>query len=128
MARLELATLTRTITADALAHPTDLGPMLARRHSVSRGTMTKQLKRLVESGWLERNGVTRPQFKPGVQREVTTEYAVEGLDELVATTPDAFAEIALRLVDDGAWGAHLEREIAQRRHALFEAAGVAKPH
>ena len=28
MARLELATLTRTITADALAHPTDLGPML----------------------------------------------------------------------------------------------------
>ena len=42
-----------------------------------------------------------------------------GLDELVATTPEAFAEIALRLVEDGAWGAHLEREIAQRRHALF---------
>ena len=63
------------------------------------------------------------------------------LDELVATTPAAFAEIALRLVDDGAWHAHMEREIAQRRHALFydqapvraledalfEAAGVAKP-
>jgi anti-sigma regulatory factor (Ser/Thr protein kinase) len=81
MARLELATLTRTITADALAHPTDLGPMLARRHSVSRGTMTKQIKRLVDSGWLERTGVTRPNFKPGVQREVTTEYTVDGLDE-----------------------------------------------
>ena len=39
MARIELATLTRTITADVLAHPTDLGPMLAKRHSVSRGTM-----------------------------------------------------------------------------------------
>ncbi len=64
-----------------------------------------------------------------------------GLDELVATTPDAFAEIALRLVEDGAWRAHLEREIAQRRHALFfdlapvraledalfEATGVATP-
>ena len=81
MARLETATLTRTITADALAHPTDLGPMLARRHSVSRGTMTKQLKRLVDSGWLERTGVTRPHFKPGVQREVTNEYAIAGLDE-----------------------------------------------
>ena len=31
MARLEFATLTRTITADALAHPTDLGPTLAKR-------------------------------------------------------------------------------------------------
>jgi len=81
MARLELATLTRTITADALAHPTDLGPMLAKRHSVSRGTMSKQLKRLVDSGWLERTGITRPHFKPGVQREVTNEYAIAGLDE-----------------------------------------------
>jgi len=64
-----------------------------------------------------------------------------GLDELVARTPEAFAEIALRLVEDEPWRAHLEREIAQRRHALFfdqapvraledalfEAAGVHKP-
>ena len=64
-----------------------------------------------------------------------------GLDELVATTPGQFADIALRLVEDEAWHAHLEREIAQRRHALFfdqapvraledalfDAAGVAKP-
>jgi len=64
-----------------------------------------------------------------------------GLDELVATTADEFAGIALRLVEDAAWHAHLEREIAQRRHALFfdqapvraledalfEATGVAKP-
>jgi predicted O-linked N-acetylglucosamine transferase (SPINDLY family) len=42
-----------------------------------------------------------------------------GLDELVATTPQAFADIALRLVEDDGWRAHLEREIAQRRHALF---------
>ena len=64
-----------------------------------------------------------------------------GLDELVATTSEAFADIVLRLVDDGAWHAQLQREIAQGRHAmfydqvpvraledaLFEAAGVAKP-
>ena len=64
-----------------------------------------------------------------------------GLDELVATTPAAFADIAMRLVEDAPWRAHVEREIAQRRHALFhdqapvraledalfEAAGVARP-
>jgi predicted O-linked N-acetylglucosamine transferase (SPINDLY family) len=64
-----------------------------------------------------------------------------GLGELVAGTPEAFADIALRLVEDEPWRAHLEREIAQRRHALFfdqspvraledalfEAAGVGKP-
>jgi predicted O-linked N-acetylglucosamine transferase (SPINDLY family) len=64
-----------------------------------------------------------------------------GLHELVAKTPAEFADIALRLVDDAAWHAHLEREIAQRRHALFfdqspvraledalfDAAGVARP-
>ena len=64
-----------------------------------------------------------------------------GLDELVAGTPAAFADIAMRLVEDDSWRAHIEREIAQRRHALFfdqapvralevalfEAAGVARP-
>jgi len=42
-----------------------------------------------------------------------------GLDELVATTPASYADIAMRLVEDQAWHAHLQREIAQRRHALF---------
>jgi predicted O-linked N-acetylglucosamine transferase (SPINDLY family) len=42
-----------------------------------------------------------------------------GLDELVATTPEDYADIALRLVEDVAWHAQMEREIAQRRHALF---------
>ena len=64
-----------------------------------------------------------------------------GLDELVATTPQAFADIALRLVEDNAWRARQASEIVQRRKALFqdrasvraledalfEAAGTAKP-
>ena len=64
-----------------------------------------------------------------------------GLDELVATSAGQYADIAMRLVEDADWHAHLEREIAQRRHALFfdqapvraledalfDAAGVAKP-
>jgi anti-sigma regulatory factor (Ser/Thr protein kinase) len=81
MARIEFSTLTRTISADALAHPTDLGPMLAKRHSVSRGTVTKHLRRLVESGWLVRSGGARSHFAPGQLREVTTDYDVAGLDE-----------------------------------------------
>jgi anti-sigma regulatory factor (Ser/Thr protein kinase) len=81
MARLELSTLTRTITADALAHPKDLGPVLAGRHAVSRGTIARRLKRLVDGGWLQRDGAARPRFRPGVQREVNTEYAIAGLDE-----------------------------------------------
>ena len=64
-----------------------------------------------------------------------------GMDELVATTPDAFADIAVRLVEDAAWRARLAGDIAQRRHALFndqapvraledalfEATGITKP-
>ena len=96
MARLELSKLTRTITADALAHPTDLGPVLAKRHSVSRGTMTKHLRRLVENGWLERTGVSRPHFKPGMQREVTTDYAIADLDEHTPWLRDVFPVLALK--------------------------------
>jgi predicted O-linked N-acetylglucosamine transferase (SPINDLY family) len=62
-----------------------------------------------------------------------------GLGELVAATPEAFADNALRLVDDAPWRAYLQHEIARRRHvlfndeapvraledALFEAAGLA---
>ena len=43
-----------------------------------------------------------------------------GLDELVATTVDEFADIALRLVDDEAWRYEMQREIASRRFALFD--------
>ena len=95
MARLELATLTRTITADALAHPLDLATMLAARHAVSRGTITRQLRRLVDSGWLVRSGGSRPRYAPGAQREVTTEYATAGLDEHTPWLQDVHPVLAL---------------------------------
>jgi anti-sigma regulatory factor (Ser/Thr protein kinase) len=95
MSRLEITALTRSITADALAHPTDLGPVLAKRHSVSRGTMTKALKRLVDSGWLEKSGKARPVYAPGIQREVTTDYEIEGLDEHSPWLRDVHPVLAL---------------------------------
>jgi anti-sigma regulatory factor (Ser/Thr protein kinase) len=95
MARIDFSALTRTITADALAHPNDLGALLAARHGVSRGTVSRQLRRLVEAGWLERSGRSRPTFKPGVQREVTNEYAIAGLDEHTPWMRDIHPVLAL---------------------------------
>ncbi len=43
-----------------------------------------------------------------------------GLDALVAASQAEYVEIALRLVDDAAWRAHIRDEIAQRRQALFD--------
>ncbi|MEP6504543.1 MAG: hypothetical protein ABJD97_14490, partial [Betaproteobacteria bacterium] len=43
-----------------------------------------------------------------------------GLDELVATSPAEYVDIALRLVDDDAWRTRIRQEIAQRRRALFD--------
>jgi anti-sigma regulatory factor (Ser/Thr protein kinase) len=96
MARIDLSALTRTITADALAHPTDLAPVLAQRHAVSRGTMSRHLKRLVENGWLQRSGKSRPTWTPGVQREVTTEYAIDGLDEHTPWMRDVHPALAIK--------------------------------
>ena len=43
-----------------------------------------------------------------------------GLAELVATTPGEYVDIAMRLVDDDAWRARMQHEIAQRRAVLFD--------
>jgi predicted O-linked N-acetylglucosamine transferase (SPINDLY family) len=43
-----------------------------------------------------------------------------GLDELVATTPAEYADIAMRFVDDDAWRTRMKHEIVQRRAALFD--------
>jgi len=96
MPRLELPTLTRTITADALAHPDTLAQVLAQRHQLSRGTVTRTLKRLCEAGWLSKGGTpARPSYKPGVQREVTTDYRLEGLDEHTPWISDVHPVLAL---------------------------------
>ena len=96
MARLDFASLTRTITADAMAHPTDLAPMLAQRHAVTRATASRQLKRLVDLGWLVRSGGNRPRYEPGLQREVTTDYAIAGLDEHSPWIRDIHPKLALK--------------------------------
>ena len=65
MARIEQSVLTRTITADALAHPDDLAAQLAHRHAVSRGTMSRHLKRLAlglyaSKNYVKKHGLPQP--------------------------------------------------------------------
>jgi len=43
-----------------------------------------------------------------------------GLDELVATTPAEYVDIAMRLVDDDVWRARMKHEIVRCRAALFD--------
>ncbi|HEX4508898.1 MAG TPA: ATP-binding protein, partial [Burkholderiaceae bacterium] len=95
MARIEQSVLTRTITADAQAHPHDLASNLARRHAVTRATILRHLKRLVELGWLEREAGGSARFKPGPQREVNLQYPTAGLDEHTPWVRDVQPMLAL---------------------------------
>ena len=81
MARLQFDALLQTITVDALNHPRDLTGYLAEREGVTRGTAGKALKKMVDGGWLLREGRSRPTFRPGVQRQVVRSYALAGLEE-----------------------------------------------
>ncbi|HET7795553.1 MAG TPA: ATP-binding protein [Rhizobacter sp.] len=82
MARLDLNALTLTITAAAVSHPHDLAPHVMQITGVSRGTANKALQRLVQLGWLQREGtVRRPHFRPGLLRQVVKRYPLAGLQE-----------------------------------------------
>jgi anti-sigma regulatory factor (Ser/Thr protein kinase) len=82
MARLDLNALTLHITASALQHPDDLAGHIAERGQVSRSTARKALQRLVQLGWLKREGSARqPRFQPGLLRQVVKRYALAGLQE-----------------------------------------------
>ena len=82
MARLDLNALTTYITAAAVRHPHDLATHVAQLAGISRGTAQKALQRLVQLGWLQRDGTPRrPHFRPGLLRQVVKRYALAGLQE-----------------------------------------------
>jgi anti-sigma regulatory factor (Ser/Thr protein kinase) len=82
MARLDLNALTLHITAAAMNHANDLASHVAQSAGVSRGTAQKALQRLVQLGWLQRDGTARrPHFRPGVLRQVVRRYLLAGLQE-----------------------------------------------
>ena len=81
MSRVQSPVLKSSITATAVAHPQHLCAVLAAKHGLSRSTVGKCLRGLINAGWLERDGKSHPIYRPGVLREVTQTYEVAGLDE-----------------------------------------------
>ncbi|AKJ27472.1 STAS-like domain-containing protein [Caldimonas brevitalea] len=81
MQRLNRVDLQRWITTGATFHRHDLSARVAARYGVGRSTATRALRELMATGWLEREGRSRPQYRPGALREVTHTYTLAGLDE-----------------------------------------------
>jgi anti-sigma regulatory factor (Ser/Thr protein kinase) len=89
MARLEFNPLTLWITAAAAEHPHDLADHVGQRLGVTRRTVNKALRRLVELNWLVRSGTPRrPQFSPGLLRQVAQRYSLDGLEEDIPWSRD----------------------------------------
>ena len=82
MARQNLETITQWITAAAQRRPHALDVELAARTNVSQRSARRTLARLVELNWLVREGsARRPQWRPGLLRQVVQRYELAGLEE-----------------------------------------------
>ena len=77
-----LPALTTWITQAALDHPADLDHVVAQRLGCTLRTARQWLARLAALGWLQRSGTPRrPHWRPGVLRQMTRRYALDGLQE-----------------------------------------------
>lgn len=81
MTAAQLKELKAQITAKAVANPTHLCAELAAQFGVSRSTMGKWLRHLIDEGWITREGKSRPVYRPSVLRDVSRGYDLAGLDE-----------------------------------------------
>jgi anti-sigma regulatory factor (Ser/Thr protein kinase) len=82
MSLAQLKELKTVITAKAVANPTHLCAELAVQFGVSRSTMGKWLRALIDEGWLVRQGSrSHPVYKPSLLRQVSRGYVLAGLDE-----------------------------------------------
>lgn len=82
MSLAQLKELKTVITAKAVANPTHLCAELAAQFGVSRSTMGKWLRALIDEGWLVRQGSrSHPVYKPSLLRQVNRGYELAGLDE-----------------------------------------------
>ena len=82
MARLDYDHFTQWITAAAREHSHDLTDHVIERTGASRRAVRAMLKRLAETGWLQREGsISRPVYGPGSLRQVVRNYPLHGLQE-----------------------------------------------
>jgi transposase len=77
MSVAQLKELKTVITANAVANPTHLCAELAAQFGVSRSTMGKWLRALIDEGWITRQGSrSHPVYKPSVLRQVNRSYSL----------------------------------------------------
>jgi len=96
VARQNLESITQWITAAARRKPQALDVELAARANVSLRTARRMLGRLVELNWLVREGsVRRPQWGPGLLRQVVQRYELAGLEEDLPWSLDFAPHFAL---------------------------------
>jgi anti-sigma regulatory factor (Ser/Thr protein kinase) len=82
MSRLNPHQMMGWITAAAVQHSHDLVAHVAERVQASRPAARKAITRLVDAGWLIKEGTTsRPIYRPGLLRQVVASYALNGLVE-----------------------------------------------
>jgi anti-sigma regulatory factor (Ser/Thr protein kinase) len=70
------------------AHPTDLVPQVARDMALSRAAVAARARALIEAGYLDKTGTTRPTYRKGSNRRGAFEYALQGLAEDQVWTRD----------------------------------------
>lgn len=82
MAKIDLSDAVIWVTRAVSEHPTDLTQALAARYRVTRAAAAAAVRKLEESGWVQRSGgSTRPVFQQGPRRWLQQEYALPGIDE-----------------------------------------------
>ena len=80
--RLNFDHFTQWITAAAREHSHQLADHVVEKTGASRRAAQAMLKRLVDAGWLRREGgFRRPGYTPGALRQVVRSYPLYGLQE-----------------------------------------------
>lgn len=96
MSRLNPHHMMGWITAAAVRHPDDLIAHVADRVHASKPAARKAVARLVEAGWLVKQGsVSRPVYRPGLFRQVVSSYPLQGLVEDVPWERDFMPNFVL---------------------------------
>lgn len=71
----------QTLLAQVGEHPRDLVRVVADRLGLSRAAVAARARALVEAGFLEKEGTTRPVYRPGRRRRAAFRHPIEGLQE-----------------------------------------------
>lgn len=69
------------LLAEAPRHPGDLVRVVADAIGVSRAAVVARARVLIEEGYLEKSGTTRPTYRLGRNRRSSVEHALKGLAE-----------------------------------------------